>query len=192
MTESKTNFVTIRVPDSLVHLLKDEQYAQRKRGDREQSYGELLDAAWNTAHTRLSSPEANTFVLPHHGKVSPVPSVPVSKGMSPKTAPDGANVFVSVSEDELPWVNRLLAVLRSNKKIIISAIKHNLNAFALFLTGAAVDEQPALDDAEADTLGQALQDIAEQAPARERDTDALIAEHDQNRRVNPRNRKRAG
>src|ERR1700733_3406428 len=57
MPEPQDNSVSVRISAKLLNKLKDEQYAQRKRGEPESTYSELLELSWNS---RESTQSGNT------------------------------------------------------------------------------------------------------------------------------------
>lgn len=117
MSDSKEKTVSIRVPESLLEWMKDEQYRRRKMGKPEPSYQEIILELWVS-------------------RQNPVPSAePTSVGVVPfsekSNSTNGTGARISPSEE--PWVQSLVAILRSENTVVAEAIKHNLKAFELIL-----------------------------------------------------------
>lgn len=164
-----TEAVTIRVPVSL-----NQQLREKLSKDPSRSRADLALAAFSDyLSSDVSSPVLNPSGIPSQSVL------------------DSGKVSVIVSEAELPWVKRLLEILRSGRQVVAKAILYNLNAFGLFV-GVAEDEHLAHDASElTDLLGPEVADAIGKAEAVQGDVRELVAEHGADRGNHKSNRKRA-
>ena len=113
---------------------------------------------------------------------------------SPGTIPTGEEAAaygnLIPAKGELPWVQRLLMVLRSENQIVAKAIQQNLLAFSLVVDLAS--ERPGTGHAGEADLSPEIEGAIRRAAGAVESADRAAAKHRGNRGASGRDQKRAG